>query len=126
MRKTLFLFCGVFNALFAVFHLLLFLVIQRMPGIDPGLRALLHAFNFGGTLMIIFLATVFFLCSQEFSTRLGRLTILLGAFLYLSRGLVEVILFPKIQPAILGLCLLVGALHLLAFRFSAEEQSLRS
>jgi len=122
MRKTLYIFCGLFNALFAAFHLVLALLIQRIPGLDPGTRALLQALNVAGILLILFLAIIFFVCTEDLSTKLGRLTILLGVLVYLTRALVEVIFFPRINVVILAICVLVGLLHLLALRSSMPEE----
>jgi hypothetical protein len=121
MAKTLYFFCGLFNALFAAFHLILAVGIQRTPGVDSGTRALLQALNVGSALMVLFLAAIFFICTEELTTRLGRLTILLGVLSYLTRALVEVMFSPQIRVFILAICLVVGLLHFLALRASLPE-----
>ncbi len=108
--------CGIINALFAVFHVFLGLAIQRLPALAPGVRALLHAFNVGGLLQITFLAVVFLACQADLRSRLGRLTILLGALYYLTRALGEFVFFPTVNPAIVALCVITGSIHLLALR----------
>jgi hypothetical protein len=114
--RTILWCCGAVNALFALFHLLLFLMIARLPGLEPGVRALLMAFNVGGTLMILFLALAFLACPRELSTRLGRLSVLLGMLVYLTRAVGEVVFFPHPSRAILVVCVVTGLLHLVAFR----------
>ena len=103
--------CGGLNAAFVAFHLLLFPMIQHLP--VPGeVRALMHAFNVGGLLMIGFLAFAFLLCRNDLGTRLGRGAIVLGALVYLTRAAGEFAFFPAPNPVIAVACLLVGVLHL--------------
>lgn len=108
--------CGVINALFAAFHLVLGVGIQRLPSLAPGYRALMHALNLGGLLMIAFLAVAFLACQADLRSRLGRATILLGALVYLTRALGEFVFFPQTHWAILAICVITGALHLAALR----------
>lgn len=114
--RTLYWFCGAINVLFTAFHLLLFLLIRRLSGIDPEIRALLTAFNLASTLLIGFLALAFLTAKQDLASRLGRLTLVLGALLYFSRALGEVFLFPHPSIPVLGACLVTSSLHLLAWR----------
>jgi hypothetical protein len=116
MHQIILYACGVINALFVAFHLLLGWNIQRLPSLAPGYRALLHAFNVGGVLMVAFLAAAFLACQADLRSHLGRLTILLGALVYLMRALSEVVFFPHAHWAILVLCVLTAALHLAALR----------
>ena len=108
--------CGVINALFALFHLVLARSIQHLALLSPGHRALLHALNFGGVLALVFLAAAFLACQPDLRSRLGRLTILLGAVVYLTRALEEFVLFPRIGWVVVVLCALAGLLHLAALR----------
>ncbi len=111
MNKFLPRLCGGLNAAFVAFHLLLFPMIQHLP-IPPEVRALLHAFNVGGLLMIGFLAFAFLFCRNELGTRLGRGAMVLGALVYLTRTAGEFAFFPAPNPVIAVACLLVGVLHL--------------
>lgn len=108
--------CGVVNALFAAFHIFLGSAIHRLPSLAPGYRALMQALNVGGVLLIAFLAVAFLACQADLRSRLGRATILLGALLYLTRALGEVVFFPAVNPLIVALCVITGALHLAALR----------
>ncbi len=112
------LVCGGLNAAFIAFHLLLAASIQRMP-VPPDLRALLHAFNVGGLLLIGFLAFALLFCRTDLGTRLGRGAVVLGALVYLTRAGAELALFPAPKPAIVASCAVVGLLHLLLLRRSA-------
>ncbi|MFT3830193.1 MAG: hypothetical protein QM691_10880 [Opitutaceae bacterium] len=111
MHKILTTACGVLNTAFVGFHLLLATWIQRMP-LAPDARALMHAFNVGGLLMIGFLAYAFLFCREDLLTRLGRGAILLGALVYLTRAAGELAFFPAPKPAIVAACVLAGLLHL--------------
>ena len=121
--RTLFWSCGAVNALFALFHLLLFLMIARLPGLGPGVRALLMAFNVGGSLMILFLALAFLICPRELPTRLGRLSIMLGILVYVTRAAGEVVFFPHPSRGIVGVCLAAGLLHIVAFRCANPQNA---
>ena len=115
MNRTTALVCGVVDALFLAFHLLLAYWIQQMP-VPPDLRALLQAFNIGGLLLIGFLAFAFLFCRDDLATRLGRGAIALGALVYLTRAATELLFFPAPKPAILATCVVAGLLHLLVLR----------
>ncbi len=115
MHKTVMLLCGLLNAVFLAFHLLLATWIQRMP-LTATARALMHAFNVGGLLMIAFLAFAFLFCRADLGTRLGRGAVLLGALVYLTRTAGELVFFPVPNPTIVVTCTAVGLLHLLALR----------
>jgi hypothetical protein len=119
--SPLFIACGVVNAVFTAFHLLLARQIHRAI-VLPGERALLQALNVGGVLLIAFLAFAFLACPADLRTRLGKATILLGALLYLTRAIDEVVLFPHVNAVIVGGCALVGALHLLALRAAGPKR----
>ena len=116
MSKSIFTLCGIINALFAAFHVLLGWNILHLTALTPGQRALLQAFNLGGLLMFIFLAVAFLACQTDLRTRLGRATILLGALTYLVRALDEFVLFPHVGWTIVILCTITGLLHLAALR----------
>ena len=120
MNKTLAFLCGGINAAFVAFHLLLATWIQRMP-LAPDARALMHAFNVGGLLMIGFVAFAFFFCRRDLGTRLGRGAIVLGALIYLTRTAGELAFFPRPNPVIAVACLVVGVLHLLALRSACRQ-----
>ena len=115
MNRILFAVCGALNSAFVAFHLLLVAMIQHLP-VVPEVRALLHAFNIGGLLMIGFLAFAFLGCRADLRSRLGRGAIMLGALVYLTRAAGELALFPAPKPVIVVACLLLGGLHLLALR----------
>ncbi len=108
--------CGVVNALFTAFHLFLGAAIARLPSLAPSYRALMQALNVSGFLLIAFLAVAFLACQADLRSRLGRATILLGALLYLTRALGEIVIFPAVNPVIVTLCVVAGALHLAALR----------
>ena len=112
--------CGVLNAAFFAFHLLLATWIQRMP-LVPDARALMHAFNVGGLLMIGFLAYAFLFCRRELGTRIGRGAILLGALVYLTRAAGELALFSRPSPVVVVTCVVAGALHLAALRSACKQ-----
>ena len=120
MNGPIALLCGVLNAAFLAFHLLLATWIQRMP-LAPDARALMHAFNVGGLLMIGFLAYAFLFCRGELGTRIGRGAILLGALVYLTRAAGELALFPRPSPVIVAACVVVGVLHLAALRSPCKQ-----
>lgn len=120
MSKPLAILCGAFNAVFVAFHILLATWIQRMP-LAPGVRALMHAFNVGGLLMIAFVAYAFLFCRRDLGTRIGRGAILLGALIYLTRAAGELAFFPRPSPAIVAACLIVGLLHLAALRSACRR-----
>jgi hypothetical protein len=111
MNKALSFTCGVLNTAFVGFHLLLATGIQRMP-LAPDARALMHAFNIGGLLMIGFLAYAFLCCRAELGSRLGRGAVVLGALVYLTRAAGELALFPAPKLVIVVACAIVGLLHL--------------
>jgi len=114
--RTLYWFCGAINGLFLFFHVLLFLLIRRISGLDPEIRALLTAFNLGGALMIGYLTFAFLAAPRDLATRLGRFTIVLGVLVYLTRALAEVFLFPHPSLAVLAACLVTSSLHLGAWK----------
>ncbi len=116
MTSAILYACGAINAAFVAFHVLLGLSFQRITALTAGQRALLHAFNTGGAVMIAFLAVAFFACQADLRTRLGRATILLGALTYLIRALDEFVFFPQVHWMIVILCTLTGLLHLTALR----------
>lgn len=116
MHPVILYACGIINALFAAFHVLLGAGIQRLPSLAPAHRALMHALNVSGLLLIAYLAVAFLACQADLRSRLGRATILLGALLYLTRALGEFVFFPAVNPIIVVLCAVTGALHLLALR----------
>lgn len=111
MQRTAATICGLLNLAFLGFHLLLATWIQRWP-LAPDVRALMHAFNIGGMLMIGFLAFAFLFCRDALGTRLGRGAVVLGALVYLTRAAGELWLFPTPKVAILVSCALLGFLHL--------------
>jgi hypothetical protein len=55
MNQAILYACGVINALFAVFHVLLGWNLSHLSSLTPGVRARLQALNVGGLLMIVFL-----------------------------------------------------------------------
>jgi hypothetical protein len=118
MNKAILYACGVTNALFVVFHLLLgwSLNTRHTPSLAPTFRALLQAFNVSGTLMFMFLAVAFLACHSDLRSRLGRATILLGALVYLTRAFGEFIFFPSGSWIVVILCTIAGLLHLAALR----------
>lgn len=111
MNRFLPRLCGGLDAAFVAFHLLLFPRIQHLP-VPAEVRALMHAFNVGGLLMIGSLAFAFLRCRNDLGTRLGRGAIVLGALVYLTRTAGELTFFPTPNPVIAVACLLVGVLHL--------------
>ena len=126
MTSAILYACGVINAAFLAFHVLLGLSIQRLTALTAGQRALLQAFNTGGAVMIAFLAVAFLACQADLRTRLGRATILLGAATYLVRALDEFIFFPRVGWAIVTLCTLAGLLHLAALAAARRPGALLS
>jgi len=120
MNGPIAMLCGVLNAAFLAFHLLLAAWIQRMP-LVPDARALMHAFNICGLLMIGFLAYAFLFCRGELGTRIGRGAILLGALVYLTRAADELALFIRPSPVIVAICVVAGALHLAALRSACRR-----
>jgi hypothetical protein len=107
--------------LFAGFHLLLGWSIQRLPSLAPSYRALMHALNLGDVLTIAVLAVAFLACQADLRSRLGRATILLGAFVYLTQALGESVFFPQANRVVLAICVITGALHLAALRAAAAR-----
>lgn len=122
MHHLLLFTCGVLNTAFVGFHLLLATWIQRMP-LAPEARALMHAFNVGGLLLIGFLAYAFLFCREDLATRLGRGAALLGALVYLTRAAGELVFFPAPKPVIVVACLLAGLLHLPLLRAARGQVS---
>ncbi len=116
MHQALSLTCGALNTAFVAFHLLLGVALARQPGLGPDVRALLLAFDVGGTLLIAFLAYAFLCCRADLGTRLGRGAVVLGALVYLTRAGAELAFFPTPKAAILVTCTILGALHLFLLR----------
>ncbi len=121
MQKFLLIVCGVINALFVAFHLFLSHAIQRMPGLAPGYRALMQALNVGGALLLVFLSVAFLACRADLRTRLGSMTIALGAAVYLTRAAAEFMFFPVVHPLVVVACAVTATLHLAAWITTAER-----
>jgi hypothetical protein len=114
MREIVYVVCGVINCLFMSAHFPLARQIARTQTIDAESRALLQAFNLAGILLLLFLSSAFLLASEDLVSRLGRMAILLGALLYLSRAVAEIVFFPKKNKAIAGAAVMLAAAHFLA------------
>lgn len=105
---------GALNALFFLFHLWLGWNFHHGK-LPPDLRALLEMMNGGGALAILFLAVASLAFPADvLSTRLGRAVLVLGATLYLLRGLAETCVTPVFHPAIFASCLATGVIYLAA------------
>ena len=95
---------GVINLFLALFHVFLCYQIYQAYSQMP-IYPLLQMFSIGGTLMVFFLAYTSLFQSMELSaTRTGQSVVLLNIFLYLARTLGEVLLFPRINFLIIGVC----------------------
>lgn len=114
--KILIRICGVFNLLFAAFHIWLGFSIARLPVCPQEAHELMKMLNAGGTLFILFMGMALtFVVREVSSTILGRLILILGAATYLLRAAEELFISTHVNVPILGTCLLVGILHLVAF-----------
>lgn len=102
---------GACNALFFLFHLWLGWQFHRAQ-VAPGLRALLETLNAGGALLILFLAVASLAFARDvLGTALGRAVLALAAALYLLRAAAEFLVTPRLNPAIVAACLVVGLLY---------------
>lgn len=121
MNRWLLRVGGVWNAFFALFHGLSAYGIQRAPGLDPAVRALLQMLNAGVILVLVFAAFVSFARGRELlTTGIGRATSVLVALFYGVRAVEEIVLSPSFSPVIFGTCLLVAAVYT-ALTFMAGE-----
>lgn len=112
--RTLLLIGGIANALFFLFHLFLGWQLHHLQ-IAPPLRSLMEMLNGGGALFILFLAYVSLARTDEvLSSRLGTAVLVLGASLYLLRGLAEFVVAPQPTPAIYLTCAATGGMYLAA------------
>jgi hypothetical protein len=106
---------GMLNFLLALFHVFLCYRIYQGYGTTP-VYPLLQMFSIGGTLMVVFLAyTSLFQAGDLATTSTGLTVIILNIFLYLARSLGEVLLFPKINFLIIGVCLFLVLLYTYVF-----------
>jgi hypothetical protein len=113
MKKILFIIGGLFNTIFAVFHIWMARDIHLSSTFSPGSRSLLHAFNVFGIFVIFYFAYISFFYQRELlSTKLGKATLTLVAFIYLSRAIEEFIFF-NFSFIIFIPCVLVGGIYLL-------------
>lgn len=112
---TLVRIAGVVNTLFALFHVLLAWNFHHQTQLPASLRSILEIFNGCGSLTIVFLAVAGLAYSQEvITTAIGRLTLWLGAALYILRAVLEYALSPKPSPVIAAICLAAGSIYIAA------------
>ncbi len=113
MIKRLIVASGILNLLFGLFHIQLGRAIHRLPQLDPGSRALMEMLNAGGTLFIFLFAWVsFFNGGDLINTRLGKSVLVCCLLTYWTRAAGEFVFATHVQPVILVLCLLMGALYI--------------
>jgi hypothetical protein len=111
MSRVLIAVGAMLNFLFGLFHIWLFWHIHRSANIAAGTKGLILALNVGGTLLIFFVAIASAFYAREIlTTGIGRLVLLLGALLYLSRAAEEFVWF-RFSPVIFFSCLLVGLIY---------------
>lgn len=102
---------GAFNLVMVLFHLFLATVLYRQFGHSPT-YPLLQIFNVSATILIAFLAYTSLRYPKELaSARLGLCVIILNVGTYLGRGLGELTIAPRMNPLILGACLVVATLY---------------
>jgi len=117
--QTLVRTSGAINALFVLFHLWLAWRFHNLAQAPVGLRATLEIFNGCGLLSILFLAIVGLTFTKEaITTSIGRLTLWLGAGIYIVRVVLEYTLSPAPSPAIAATCLLTGGVYVAAIVLS--------
>lgn len=110
---------GILNAGFVLFHVWLGWRIHGLPGLAPGLRALMEMLNVGEVLLIAFATVASLGCPSDLlRTRLGTATILLIALLYGSRAAGEIVLSPGFSPAIFGACTGMATLYVLVLIYA--------
>lgn len=124
MNKALILAGGGLNALFAVLHVWLGWQIHLISNLPPGYKALLEMLNVGGTIFIAFFAYASFFCLRDLlDTALGKAVLFVVFLLYTTRAIEEVIIAPRFSPLIFVLCLIVGAIYLVALLRSGRVSS---
>ncbi|MFT3782283.1 MAG: hypothetical protein QM790_09730 [Nibricoccus sp.] len=109
---------GLINALFFAFHLWLGWRLHHFAHIQPTVRALLEIFNGCGSLSILFLAIAGLSFAEEAATtKIGQLTLSLGAAFYLTRAALEFLLSPAPSPLIAAICIATGGVYVVAIAF---------
>lgn len=107
---------GGFNVFFSLFHLAMaygILNSKTLSGID---LATMFALNFGAIIVLCFLAyTQLLLTKDIFSSRLGKLILIMGCIYYTSRAVIEIILYD-FNPGIFGICILIAVGYLINIR----------
>ena len=105
---------GAANVIFFLFHLFMGWQLRGMTRVGPEVRSLLEMLNGGGALFMLFLAVASLVYPAEtLTTRLGRAVLVSATALYLLRALAEVLVAPRMSPAILGTCLCTGLVYLI-------------
>jgi hypothetical protein len=113
MHRPLLIVGGIFNSIFALFHVLLGRQIQVLSGVTPDLRTLMEMLNAGGTIMIVFFAVGSFgFAADILKTKLGKLFLGFVSLLYLSRAVEEIVLSPRFSVVIFGACMLIALIYL--------------
>jgi len=115
VRKNIVLIAGCFSLILALFHVYLGWKIHGLAALSPEHRALMEMLNIGTGLLVFLLAigSTFFI-KEVLTTRIGRLTLLVGFLLYALRAIGEVVLFPAFNVVIFVVCIIVAVLYLVA------------
>jgi len=112
LAKTLLLIGGIANALFFLFHCWLGWQLHGWAALPPAARVLMEMLNGGGAGLVLLLAVASFACTADMlTTRLGHCVLAATAALYGLRGVAEIFLAPRIQPAVVAACLAVSTLY---------------
>jgi hypothetical protein len=116
VRKTAVLIAGGFSLILALFHVYLGWKIRGLDTLSSDHRALMEMLNISTALLVFFLAigSIFFL-REVLTTKIGRLTLVVGFLLYALRAIGEIVLFPVFTVGIFVSCVILSGLYLVAF-----------